>query len=54
MSRSQLQAFVTKLDADPALRARVDAATDTAAIVAIALEEGHLFSSASWTRHLRG
>jgi len=54
MSMSQLLAFVTKVDADPALKARVDAASDAAAVVAIALAEGHLFSPASWTRHLRG
>ena len=54
MSRSQLNAFVVKMNADPELKARVDAAADASAVVAIAAEAGHPFSAASWTRHLRG
>ncbi|MCS5699236.1 Nif11-like leader peptide family RiPP precursor [Cyanobium sp. FGCU-52] len=54
MSRSQLNAFVVKMNADPELKARVDAAADASAVVAIASEVGHPFSAASWTRHLRG
>jgi predicted ribosomally synthesized peptide with nif11-like leader len=55
MSKSQLQAFVIRMEADPALRAQVEAASDdAAAVVALALSEGHTFSPATWTRHLRG
>ncbi|MCP9927436.1 Nif11-like leader peptide family RiPP precursor [Cyanobium sp. CH-040] len=54
MSKAQLTAFMVKVAADPALEARVNAAADAAAVVAIAHEEGHSFSPASWTRHLRG
>jgi predicted ribosomally synthesized peptide with nif11-like leader len=53
MSKSQLNAFMAKVDADPALKAKVVAAADAGEIVAIAQAEGHLFSPASWTRHLR-
>ncbi|MEY2644627.1 MAG: hypothetical protein RLZZ611_1276 [Cyanobacteriota bacterium] len=54
MSRAQLQAFVARVQADAALRERVDQAADASAVVAIAAELGHPFSAASWTRHLRG
>jgi predicted ribosomally synthesized peptide with nif11-like leader len=54
MSRSQLNAFMVKVEADPSLRARVDAAADAEAVAAIALSEGHLFSPASWSRYARG
>ena len=42
MSKSQLNAFMVKVDADSALKARVVAA-DADAVVAIALEHGHVF-----------
>ncbi|MCS5693436.1 Nif11-like leader peptide family RiPP precursor [Cyanobium sp. FGCU-6] len=54
MSRAQLNAFVLKMNADPDLKARVDAAADASAVVVIAAGQGHPFSAASWTRHLRG
>jgi predicted ribosomally synthesized peptide with nif11-like leader len=54
VSKAQLNAFMVKVAADPGLRARVDAAADATAVVAIASAEGHSFSAASWTRHLRG
>ena len=54
MSKSQLSAFLAKVDADPALKARVAAAADPGAVVAIALEEGHIFSAATFTRFSRG
>ena len=54
VSKAQLNAFMVKVSADPALKARVDAAADAAAVVAIAHGEGHSFSAASWSRHLRG
>ncbi|MCP9859441.1 MULTISPECIES: Nif11-like leader peptide family natural product precursor [unclassified Cyanobium] len=54
MSKSQLNAFLTKVAADPALKTRVDAAADTDAVVAIALSEGHLFSPATLNRAERG
>lgn len=54
MSKSQLNAFLTKVAADPALKARVDAAADSDAVVAIALSEGHLFSPATLKRSERG
>ncbi len=54
MSKAQLNAFMVKVTADPGLKARVDAADDAAAVVMIALEEGHIFSAASWSRHIRG
>jgi predicted ribosomally synthesized peptide with nif11-like leader len=53
MSKPQLQAFLLKVNADPALKAKVDAAVDAAAVTVIAEAEGHHFSPASWTRHLR-
>jgi predicted ribosomally synthesized peptide with nif11-like leader len=53
VSKAQLTAFMVKVAADPALKARVDAAADATAVVAIAHEEGHSFSPASWSRHLR-
>ena len=43
MSKAQLTAFMVKVDADTALRARVDAAGSVDAVVAIALEQGHAF-----------
>ncbi len=54
MSKSQLNAFLAKVAADPALKARVDAAADADAVVAIALAEGHLFSPATLSRSNRG
>jgi predicted ribosomally synthesized peptide with nif11-like leader len=54
MSKSQLNAFLAKVAADPALNARVDAAVDADAVVAIALSEGHLFSPATFSRFSRG
>jgi predicted ribosomally synthesized peptide with nif11-like leader len=54
VSKAQLTAFMVKVAADPALKARVDAAADAAAVAEIAREEGHSFSPASWTRHLLG
>ncbi|WP_216901966.1 Nif11-like leader peptide family RiPP precursor [Synechococcus sp. CCY 9618] len=54
MSKSQLSAFLAKVTADPALKARVDAAADPDAVVAIALSEGHVFSPATYTRFSRG
>ncbi|MEB3276852.1 MAG: Nif11-like leader peptide family RiPP precursor [Cyanobacteriota bacterium] len=54
MSKAQLNAFMVKVAADAGLRARVDAAADAAAVVVIALDEGHSFSAATWSRHLRG
>ncbi|MEY4745742.1 MAG: hypothetical protein RLZZ274_832 [Cyanobacteriota bacterium] len=53
MSKAQLTAFMVKVDADTALRARVDAADSVDAVVAIALEQGHSFSPASWSRAQR-
>ena len=53
MSKAQLTAFMVKVDADTALRARVDAAGSVDAVVAIALEQGHAFSPASWSRAQR-
>lgn len=53
MSKPQLQAFLLKISADPTLKAKVDAAADAAAVAVIAEAEGHHFSPASWTRHLR-
>jgi predicted ribosomally synthesized peptide with nif11-like leader len=53
MSKPQLQAFLLKVNADPALKAKVDAAADAGAVTVIAEAEGHHFSPASWTRHLR-
>ena len=50
MSKAQLTAFMVKVDADAALKARVDAAGSVDAVVAIALEQGHVFSPASWSR----
>jgi predicted ribosomally synthesized peptide with nif11-like leader len=54
MSKSQLTAFMVKVDSDTALKARVDAAASVDAVVAIALEQGHVFSPASWSRAQRG
>ncbi|MEI6030588.1 MAG: Nif11-like leader peptide family natural product precursor [Synechococcaceae cyanobacterium ELA739] len=54
MSKAQLIAFFAKVDADPALKLQVDAATDASAVVAIAKTEGFLFSAASLSRHQRG
>ena len=53
MSRPQLQAFLLKVNGDPALKAKVDAASDAAAVTVIAEAAGHHFSPAAWTRHLR-
>lgn len=54
MSKSQLTAFLAKVSVDPALKARVDAAADSDAVVAIALSEGHVFSPATYSRFSRG
>ncbi len=54
MSKSQLTAFLAKVSADAALKARVDAAADPDAVVAIALTEGHVFSPATYSRFSRG
>lgn len=54
MSKAQLIAFMAKVDADAALKQKVDAAADASAVVAIAQAEGFLFSPASLSRHLRG
>jgi len=37
----------------PGIAPKVDAASDAAAVTVIAEAEGHHFSPASWTRHLR-
>jgi predicted ribosomally synthesized peptide with nif11-like leader len=54
VSKAQLNAFMAKVAADSGLKARVDAAADSAAVVLIAHNEGHSFSAATWSRHLRG
>jgi predicted ribosomally synthesized peptide with nif11-like leader len=54
MSKAQLIAFLAKAEANPAIQQRIDAAADASAVVAIAHEEGFLFSAASFTRHQRG
>ncbi len=54
MSKAQLNAFLAEVQADSALKQRVDAATEPAAVVAIALESGHVFSPATLSRHQRG
>jgi len=54
VSKAQLTSFMLKVDADPALKARVDAAADAASVGLIAQEAGHSFSAATWSRHLRG
>ncbi|NQV10028.1 MAG: Nif11-like leader peptide family natural product precursor [Cyanobacteria bacterium] len=53
MSKSQLNAFLAEVEGNQALKQRVDGAADPSAVVAIALESGHLFSEATLTRHLR-
>lgn len=54
MSKAQLTAFFAKVEADPALKLQVDAASDASAVVAIAQTEGFHFSAASLSRHQRG
>ncbi|MEA5474724.1 Nif11-like leader peptide family RiPP precursor [Synechococcus sp. CCY9201] len=54
MSKAQLNAFMVKVAGDAALKAQVDAAADSAAVVAIASGEGHSFTAATWSRHVRG
>jgi predicted ribosomally synthesized peptide with nif11-like leader len=54
MSKAQLMAFLAKADATPTIQQRIDAASDVNAVVAIAREEGFLFSAASLSRHQRG
>ena len=54
MSKAQLQAFIGKVNADPALKIRLDGSSNAQAVVALALEAGHSFSEATWTRHIRG
>ncbi|MCT0198377.1 Nif11-like leader peptide family natural product precursor [Synechococcus sp. CS-1325] len=54
MSKSQLTAFLAQVEADPALKLRVEAATDLNAVVVIGQESGHLFSAATLARHQRG
>ena len=53
VSKAQLNAFMVKVAADSDLKAKVDAAADGAAVVLIAHAEGHSFSAATWSRHLR-
>jgi len=54
VSKAQLNAFMVKVAADANLKARVNAAANGDAVVLIALAEGHSFSAATWSRHLRG
>jgi len=54
MSKAQLIAFLARVDAQPALKLQVEAASDVSAVVAIAAAEGFVFSPASYSRHLRG
>ena len=54
MSKSQLNAFMVKVGANAGLKTKVDAAISADDVVALALEEGHLFSAATWTRLQRG
>jgi len=54
VSKAQLNAFMVKVAADAGLKARVDGAADAAAVVVIAHDEGHSFSAATWSRHVRG
>lgn len=54
MSKAQLTAFLAQVEADPALRQRVEAAIDADAVVAIGVETGHVFSAATLARQRRG
>ncbi|MCX5938994.1 MAG: Nif11-like leader peptide family natural product precursor [Cyanobium sp. LacPavin_0920_WC12_MAG_62_9] len=54
MSKSQLNAFMVKVGANAGLKTKVDAASSADDVVALALEEGHQFSAATWTRLQRG
>ena len=54
MSKSQLNAFLVKVGADAGLKTKLDAAISPDAVVALALEEGHQFSAATWSRLQRG
>ncbi|WP_315857163.1 Nif11-like leader peptide family natural product precursor [Synechococcus sp. ATX 2A4] len=54
MSKAQLTAFLLQVEGDPALKARVDGAADSAAVVLIAAETGHVFSAATLSRQQRG
>jgi predicted ribosomally synthesized peptide with nif11-like leader len=54
MSKAQLSAFLSEVEADPALKLRVEAAADARAVVLIGQESGHVFSAATLARHLRG
>jgi len=54
MSKSQLNAFMAKVGANADLKTKLDAAISADDVVALALEEGHLFSAATWTRLQRG
>jgi predicted ribosomally synthesized peptide with nif11-like leader len=54
MSKAQLSAFLSEVEADPALKLRVEAAADASAVVLIGQESGHVFSAATLARHLRG
>jgi predicted ribosomally synthesized peptide with nif11-like leader len=54
MSKAQLIAFLARVDADAALKLKVETAADASAVVAIAKAEGFQFSPASLGRHLRG
>jgi predicted ribosomally synthesized peptide with nif11-like leader len=54
MSKSQLNAFMVKVGANAGLKTKVDAAMSADDVVALALEEGHQFSAATWTRLQRG
>lgn len=54
MSKAQLTAFLLQVEGDSALKARVDGAADSAAVVLIAAETGHVFSAATLSRQQRG
>ncbi len=54
LSKAQLNAFLAKVEANPALKLQVDEASDASDVAAIAQAEGFLFSPASLARHLRG
>ena len=47
-------AFLAKAYTNATIQLRIDAAADVSAVVAIAREEGFLFSAASLSRHQRG
>lgn len=45
---------MVKVGADAGLKTKLDAAINPDDVVALALEEGHQFSAATWTRLQRG